>query len=188
EMLAERLSKTIVFCADASDQAFLFEEHIENIDAFIALTSDDEANIMASLLAKRLGRKKAIALIQRIAYLHLVQGGTIDIAISPQQATISALLSYVRKGDIVNVTVLRRGVAEVIESVAHGNTRTSQVIGRELKQLIVLQGVIIGAVSRHGEVLIGDEELMIEENDHVILFLQDKEYIAEVEKLLQPSP
>ena len=74
EMLAERLSKTIVFCADASDQAFLFEEHIENIDAFIALTSDDEANIKASLLAKRLGTKKAIALIQRIAYLHLVQG------------------------------------------------------------------------------------------------------------------
>ncbi|KGQ43416.1 potassium transporter peripheral membrane component [Gallibacterium anatis] len=188
EMLAERLSKTIVFCADASDQAFLFEEHIENIDAFIALTSDDEANIMASLLAKRLGTKKAIALIQRIAYLHLVQGGTIDIAISPQQATVSALLSYVRKGDIVNVTVLRRGVAEVIEIVAHGNTQTSQVIGRELKKIKIPQGVIIGAVSRNGEVLIANEELIIEENDHVILFLQDKKYIAEVEKLFQPSP
>ena len=143
---------------------------------------------MASLLAKRLGTKKAIALIQRIAYLHLVQGGTIDIAISPQQATVSALLSYVRKGDIVNVTVLRRGVAEVIEIVAHGNAQTSQVIGRELKKIKIPQGVIIGAVSRNGEVLIANEELIIEEDDHVILFLQDKKYIAEVEKLFQPSP
>jgi len=188
EFLAEKLSKTIVFCADASDQSFLFEEHIENIDAFIALTSDDEANIMASLLAKRLGTKKAISLIQRIAYLHLVQGGTIDIAISPQQATISALLSYVRKGDIVNVTVLRRGLSEAIEIIAHGNEQTSQVIGRPLNRLKLPQGVIIGAVCRRGEVLIATHDLTIQEEDHVILFLQDKKNIAEIEKLFQPSP
>ena len=105
--LAEKLSKTLVFHGDASDQGLLFEEHIENIDVFLSLSSDDEANIMSALLAKRLGAKKAMVLIQRMAYINLIQGGTIDIAISPQQATISALLGHVRKGDVANVVSLR---------------------------------------------------------------------------------
>ena len=89
--LAELLHDTIVFYGDASDQELLAEEHIEQIDVFIALTNDDEANIMSAMLAKRMGAKKAMVLIQRSAYVDLVQGGVIDIAISPQQATISAL-------------------------------------------------------------------------------------------------
>lgn len=109
------LENTIVFCGDASDQELLSEEHIEQIDVFIAVTNDDEANIMSAMLAKRMGAKKVMVLIQRGAYVDLVQGGTIDIAISPQQATISALLTHVRKADIVNVSSLRRGAAEAIE-------------------------------------------------------------------------
>jgi trk system potassium uptake protein TrkA len=119
---------------DASDQELLAEEHIDQVDLFIAVTNDDEANIMSAMLAKRMGAKKVMVLIQRRAYVDLVQGSVIDIAISPQQATISALLSHVRKADIVGVSSLRRGVAEAIEAVAHGD-ETSRVVGRSIDEI-----------------------------------------------------
>lgn len=186
-LLAEKLSKTLVFCADASDQAFLFEEHIENIDVFISLTSDDEANIMAALLAKRLGAKKAMVLIQRIAYINLIQGGTIDIAVSPQQATISALLGHVRKGDIPHVVTLRHGSAEALEIVVHGDSTSSQVIGRKIAELKLPSSAIIGAVLRGQEILIGRKNVIIQENDCVVVYVNDKKQVSELEKLFQPS-
>ncbi|QIW15173.1 Trk system potassium transport protein TrkA [Pasteurellaceae bacterium RH1A] len=185
DLLAEKLSKTLVLCGDASDQELLFEEHIENIDLFLALTSDDEANIMSALLAKRLGAKKAIVLVQRMAYLHLIQGGTIDIALSPQQATISALSSYVRKGDIVKVASLKQGQAEGIEVIAHGDMESSKVVGRKISEIKLPQGVIIGAIVRNGEVWIAHKSTLIEENDRVILFANDKKQVNEIEKLFQ---
>ena len=188
EQLAEKLSKTLVFAGDASDQSLLFEEHIENIDVFIALTSDDEANIMSALLAKRLGAAKAMVLIQRIAYLNLIQGGTIDIGLSPQQATISALLGHVRRGDVKNVVTLRKGNAEAIEFVAHGSFDTSYVVGRKISELKLPAGCIIGAVLRDGMVIIANNSLVIEDNDHVILFLNDKKQVPEIEKLFLPTP
>ncbi|MGL5727579.1 MAG: Trk system potassium transporter TrkA, partial [Plesiomonas sp.] len=144
--LAEMLHDTIVFCGDASDQELLSEEHIEQIDVFIAITNDDEANIMSAMLAKRLGAKKAMVLIQRTAYVDLVQGGVIDIAISPQQATISALLTHVRKADIVSVSSLRRGAAEAIEAIAHGDETTSKVVGRTVAEIRLPPGTTIGAI------------------------------------------
>ncbi|TCP93378.1 trk system potassium uptake protein TrkA [Cricetibacter osteomyelitidis] len=188
ETLAEQLQKTLVFHGSASDQSFLFEEHIENIDVFIALTSDDEANIMSALLAKRLGAKKVMVLIQRMAYINLVQGGTIDIAVSPQQATISALLTQVRKGDIANVVSLRHGLAEAIEIVAHGDAATSSVIGRQVGEIKLPQGAIIGAILRHGYVIIAKKSVVIENGDHVIVYLSDKKSVPDIEKLFQPSP
>lgn len=185
--LAEKLSKTLILCGDASDQELLFEEHIENIDLFLALTSDDEANIMSSLLAKRLGAKKAIVLVQRMAYLHLIQGGTIDIAISPQQATISALSSHVRKGDIVKVASFKQGQVEGIEVIAHGNHQSSKVVGRKVKELKLPQGAIIGAIVRQDQVIIAHKSTEIEENDRVILLVNDKKQIVEIEKLFQIS-
>lgn len=186
--IAEKLSKTLVLCGDASDQELLFEEHIENIDLFIALTSDDEANIMAALLAKRLGAKKAIVLIQRAAYLHLVQGGAIDIAVSPQQATISALLSYVRKGDIVQVASVKQGMAEGIEVIAHGDQESSKVIGRKISEIKWPQSAIVGAIVRQKQILIAHKSTVIQAEDRVILFINDKKQISEVEKLFQLSP
>ncbi len=185
EKLAAKLSKTLVLCGDASDQELLFEEHIENIDLFLALTSDDEANIMSSLLAKRLGAKKAIVLVQRMAYLHLIQGGTIDIALSPQQATISALSSHVRKGDIVHVASLKQGLVEGIEVIAHGDQDSSKVVGRKISELKLPQGAIVGAIMRQGDVMIAHKSTVIEEGDHVIVFVNDKKQSAEVEKLFQ---
>lgn len=185
--LAEKLSKTLVFHGDASDQSLLFEEHIENIDVFISLTSDDEANIMSALLAKRLGAKKAIVLIQRMAYINLIQGGTIDIAVSPQQATISAMLSHIRKGDIVNVVSLRHGIAEALEIVVHGDETTSHVIGRKVSELKLPAGAIIGAILRNNEVIIAKKNVVIAENDRVVVYLGDKKYVPEIEKLFQPT-
>ncbi|WP_314349849.1 Trk system potassium transporter TrkA, partial [Hafnia paralvei] len=146
--LAEMLHDTIVFYGDASDQELLTEEHIDQVDVFIALTNDDEANIMSAMLAKRLGAKKVMVLIQRSAYVDLVQGSVIDIAISPQQATISALLGHVRKADIVSVSSLRRGVAEAIEAIAHGDESTAKGVGRKVEEIKLPPVQTRGAIVR----------------------------------------
>lgn len=129
-----------------------------------------------------------MVLIQRRAYVDLVRGSVIDIAISPQQATISALLSHVRKADIVGVSSLRRGVAEAIEAVAHGDESTSRVVGRSIDEIKLPPGTIIGAVVRGNDVMIANNNLRIEQGDHVIMFLTDKKFISDVERLFQPSP
>ena len=118
KFLSENLSKTVVLIGSASDKVLLEEENIENIDVFCAVTNDDESNIISSMLAKRLGARKVMTLINKAAYVDLVQGGVIDIAISPQQTTIGSLLTHVRRGDVVNVHSLRRGAAEAIEAIA----------------------------------------------------------------------
>lgn len=185
--LSTMLNKTIVFHGDASDASLLSEENVEQVDAFIAVTNDDEANIMSAMLAKRMGAAKAMVLIQRSAYVDLVQGGEIDIAFSPQQATISALLTHVRRGDIVNVYSLRRGAAEAIEAIAHGDESTSKVVGKQIQNIKLPPGTTIGAVVREDEVIIAHSDTIIKANDHVILFLVDKKFIWDVEKLFQPS-
>ena len=186
--LAEMLHDTIVFYGDASDQELLAEEHIEQVDVFIAITNDDEANIMSAMLAKRMGAKKAMVLIQRSAYVDLVQGSVIDIVISPQQATISALLGHVRKADIVSVSSLRRGVAEAIEAIAHGDETTSKVVGRMVEDIKLPPGTTIGAIVRGDEVIIANRNSVIKQGDHVVMFITHKKFIPDVERLFQPSP
>ncbi|MFC4698807.1 Trk system potassium transporter TrkA [Glaciecola siphonariae] len=187
QYLSTVLDKAIVFQGDASDASLLSEENVEQVDAFIAVTNDDEANIMSAMLAKRMGAQKAMVLIQRSAYVDLVQGGDIDIAFSPQQATISALLTHVRRGDIVNVHSLRRGAAEAIEAIAHGDESTSKVVGKQIQDIKLPPGTTIGAIVRKDEVVIAHSDTVIQANDHVILFLVDKKFIWDVEKLFQPS-
>jgi len=137
---------------------------------------------MMSMLAKRLGAKKVITLIANAAYAELV-GDEIDIAISPQQITIGSLLTHVRKGDISNVHSLRRGAAEAIEVTALGDQRSSQVVGRRLDDIKLPQGVTIGAVVRGEDVLIAHRHIVVETDDHVILFLLDRKQIKAVENL-----
>ena len=173
------LHDTIVFYGDASDQELLAEEHIEQVDVFIAITNDDEANIMSAMLAKRMGAKKAMVLIQR---------SVIDIVISPQQATISALLGHVRKADIVSVSSLRRGVAEAIEAIAHGDESTSKVVGRMVEDIKLPPGTTIGAIVRGDEVIIANSNSIIKQGDHVIMFITHKKFVPDVERLFQPSP
>ena len=185
QFLSETLTRAMVFCGNASDKELLISENIEETDIFCALTNDDEANVMSSMLAKRLGARKVMALINNPAYVDLVQGGEIDIAISPQLATIGSLLKHVRRGDIVNVHSLRRGAAEAIEAIAHGDEQSSKVVGKTIREVAVPQGVTIGAIVRNDEVLIAHDSTRIESGDHVILFLANKRKIREVEQLFQ---
>jgi trk system potassium uptake protein TrkA len=186
-MLAENLNKSVVLFGDASDKNLLSNENIDETDVFCALTNDDETNIMSATLAKRMGARKVMALINRAAYVDLIEGSEIDIAISPQQATISSLLSHIRCGDIVQVHSLRRGAAEAIEAVAHGNNETSQVVGRPVGDLSLPAGTTIGVIVRGDRVISAQEDTVIEADDHMILFVSDRRHIKDVERLFQVS-
>ncbi|MBU2641209.1 MAG: Trk system potassium transport protein TrkA [Hydrogenophilales bacterium RIFOXYD1_FULL_62_11] len=183
--LAESLHRTLVLTGDATDEELLEQENIESIDVFCALTNDDEDNIMSALLAKRMGAQRVIALINRSAYVDLVQGGEIDIAISPAQATVGPLLSKIRRGDMAAVHSLRRGAAEVLEIVVHGDYKTSKVVGRRIGEVGLPEGATVAAIIRGNEVLIGHHDSLVEAEDHLIVFALNKRIIPKVEKLFQ---
>jgi len=183
--LSENLDKAMVLLGDAADKELLLEENIESTDVFCALTNDEEANILSAMLAKRLGARKVMSLINRASYVDLVQSETIDVAISPQQATIGSLLTHIRRGDVVVVHSLRHGAAEAIEAVAHGDRDSSRVVGRAIEEIKLPPGTTIGAIVRGEEVIIAHHDTVIESDDHVILFLSDKKCTQEVERLFQ---
>ena len=183
--LTEKLKSTTVLHGDASDMEMLVGENIEDTDIFLALTNNDDANIMSSLLAKRMGAGRVMTLIANPAYVDLIQSGEIDIAISPQQATIGSLLTHVRKGDVVNVYSLRRGAAEAMEAIAHGDKHTSKVVGKQIGDIDLPEGTTIGAIVRDNKVFIAHDDIVIETDDHVIMFLVDKKRISELERLFQ---
>ncbi|MDJ0832781.1 MAG: Trk system potassium transporter TrkA [Gammaproteobacteria bacterium] len=187
QYLAGELHSSIVLHGDAADPDLLLEENIEAMDVFCALTNDDEANILSAMLAKRLGARKVMSLINRPAYVDLVESGMIDIALSPHQVTIGAMLAHIRRGDVVAVHALRRGSAEAIEAIAHGDHTCSKVVGRRIDELKLPKGTSIGAIVRGEEVLIAHHDTVVESEDHVILFLTDKRDIRQVEKLFQVS-
>lgn len=202
-VLSERLDQTTVLHGDAADEGLLREENIENVDVFCAVTNDEEVNILSAMQAKKLGARKAMALINRPSYARLIDatGGHIDVAISPQQATVSALLAYVRHGDIVRVHTLRNGAAEAIEAVAHGERRTSRIVGRRVDEIDLPRDkhnkkndnspaatTTIGAILRGDRVIIAHHDTVIESGDHVVLFVTDKKHLPRVERLFQVSP
>jgi trk system potassium uptake protein TrkA len=183
--ISERLNRAIVLHGDAADEDLLLEENIDSADVFVSVTDAEEANILSAMLAKRLGAHKVMALINKPAYAELMEAGTIDIAISPQQITLGSLLAHVRRGDVVKVHSLRRGAAEAIEAVAHGNARQSRVVGRTVEEVRLPRGATINAIVRGDDVLMAHHDTMIEENDHVILFLADRRQTDEVERLFE---
>jgi trk system potassium uptake protein TrkA len=185
QVLTEELDRAIELQGDAADPDLLTEESIDDMDVYCALTNDDEANILSSMLAKRMGARKVMSIINRAAYVDLVQAGPIDIAISPKQATIGSLLAHVRRGDVVVVHSLRRGAAEAIEAVAHGDRSSSKVVGRTLEEIKLPKGASIGAIVRGDEVIIAHHDTVIEAEDHVILFLMEKQLVPAVERLFQ---
>lgn len=186
QQLSCDLNKTIVLLGDTADEDLLLEENIDQMDVFCALTNDDEANILSSMLVKRLGARKVMSLINRHAYVDLMESdGAIDVAISPQQITISGLLAHVRRGDVVSVHSLRRGAAEAIEAIAHGDSVKSKVVGKTIEQIDLPEGTTIGAIIRGDEVIMAHHDILIENDDHLILFLLDKNKFNDVEKLFQ---
>ncbi|UYZ84418.1 Trk system potassium transporter TrkA [Entomomonas sp. E2T0] len=185
--LSEKLDTSIVLQGSASDKELLVEENIAEADVFLALTNDDEANIMSSLLAKQLGAKKVMTIVNNPAYVKLIQANTIDIAISPQNITIGSLLTHVRRGDMVSVHSLHQGVAEAIEAIAHGDEKSSKVVGRTVERVGLPPGTTIGAIVRGDEVIIAHDDTLIQSEDHIILFVVDKKYIRDVERLFEVS-
>ncbi len=183
--LSESLDHVVVLAGDAANEALLVSENVDDCDVFCAVTNDDEANILSAMLAKRLGARRAMSLINRLSYVDLVEGGAIDVAISPQQATVSALLAHVRRGDLVKVHSLRRGAAEAVEAVAHGERGTSRVVGRRLDEIKLPPGTTIGAIVRGEQVIIAHGDTVVEAEDHVIMFIVDKKRARDVEKLFQ---
>jgi trk system potassium uptake protein len=201
ERLSAELNRTLVLTGDITDEELLQAENVSEMDVYCALTNDDESNIMSAMLAKRMGVRKVIALINRGSYVNLVQSGQIDIAISPAQTTIGTLLAHVRRGDCVAVHSLRRGAAEALELVAHGDAKSSKVIGRRIEQIELPKGTTIGAIVRRREkdapkdgdkppehdydVRIAHHDTVIEPDDHVIVFVVNKRMVSKVEKLFQ---
>ena len=183
--IAEHLEKAIVLVGDCADEELLREEAIDSTDVYCVLTNDDEANILSSMLAKRMGAEKVVAIINRPAYVDLVESGSIDIAVSPQQITIGALLTHIRRGNMVRVHSLRRGAAEAIEAVALGDKRSSRVVGRAIEDIDLPPGTTIPALVRGEEVIIAHHDTVIHDGDHVILFVPDKRQITAVERLFQ---
>ncbi len=184
--LAQALSNTIVFEGDAADEELLRNENIDSADIFVAVTNDDEANILSAMLAKQLGARKVMSLVTKPSYTRLVEGGGIvDIAISPQQVTLGGLMKHVRRGDVVAVQPLHRGTAEVMETIAHGNANTSRVVGRRVAQIKLPQGVWVSAIVRGDEIIMAHRDTVIEPEDHVIILVANRRRIPEVERLFQ---
>jgi trk system potassium uptake protein TrkA len=187
EQLAAQLDRALLLQGDATDEEMLEEENIAEMDLFVAVTNDDENNIMSSLLAKRMGARRVVALINRRSYVDLLQSGQIDIAISPAQATIGKLLAHVRRGDVVAVHSLRRGAAEAIEAVVHGDRESCRLTGRRVDEIELPAGATLGAIVRGDEVLMAHHDIQIAAGDHVIVFVTDKKMLPRVEKLFQVS-
>ncbi|HHQ68714.1 MAG TPA: Trk system potassium transporter TrkA [Halothiobacillaceae bacterium] len=181
--LSAALNKSVVLSGNASDADLLREENIEDMDVFLALTNDDEDNILSSMLAKKMGARRVMCIVNRTAYVDLIHFGTIDIALSPHQITIGAVLTHLRRGDMVSVYSLRRGAAEAIEIIARGDRQTSKVVGRRVDELQLPRGTTIGAILREGEVIIAHQDTQIQTDDHVIVFVTDKARIPDIEQL-----
>jgi len=185
--IADELTDSIVLLGDAADEDLLLEENVDHMDVYCALTNADEANIISSMLAKRLGAKTVMALINRASYVDLVQREIIDIAISPQQATIGSLLAHVRRGDVVRVHSLRRGAAEAIEAIAHGDQNSSRVVGRRLDEIELPPGASIGAIVRGDQPIGLDRDTVVESEDHIVVLVTDKRHVRDIERLFQVS-
>jgi trk system potassium uptake protein TrkA len=208
DYLATQLpSDVLILNGDSTDEELMADENVHDMDLFLALTSDDEDNILACLLAKRMGARRVLALINRKAYADLVQGTTIDIALSPAHAVIGELLAYVRRGDVEAVHSLRRGAAEALEAVVRGDKGSCRMAGRRIDEIPLPRGAQIGAIVRglavpgsdeslalgdkrgdaSPEVIIAHHDTLIQTGDRVIVFMPSKKQVREVEKLFQVS-
>jgi trk system potassium uptake protein TrkA len=183
--LAEQLEKTIVLKGDAADDVLLTEENVNNTDVFVAVTNSEEANLLSSMVAKKLGTKKVFALINKASYSGLAEAETIDVTFSAEEITTSALLSHVRKGDVVKVHTLKRGNAEALEAIAH-DSEDSKVVGKSIEEIVLPEGSFITAVvSNKGQIRAVHHTTIIQPDDHVIVFISNRESVVEIETLFE---
>lgn len=171
ELIADRLERTVVLHGDVLDHDILEEANVSTSEAIIAVTNDDEVNILTSLLAKRYGCQKSLTLVNKTAYWPLLTSLGIDVVVSPYESTISTILQHIRRGRIHSVHSLRGGAAEVIEADA---LETSAIVDKPLREIDLPPGIIIGAVIHGDEVIIPRGNTVIEPGDRVVVLAVQK--------------
>ena len=177
--LSEKLNRAVVLNGSATDQELLLDENIEKTDVFLALTNDDEVNILAALLAKRMGTKRAIALINNPIYGQLLGSLGIDVHVDPRETTVSTIIQHIRRGRIKNLHAIRDGEAEIVEAEV---TETSSLVGLPLRKSKLPKGIIVGAIVRDKKVLAPRGDMVIQEGDHMVVFVM-QEAVKDIEHL-----
>ncbi len=183
--IADKLDRAVVLNGDAADVELLQQENISGTDVFCAITESDETNILSAMVAKQVGAQRVMALVNRSVYLNRLEHKDINVIISPKVATTGSILAHIRRGDVAAVHSLRLGKAEAIEAIAHGDKDSSKVVGLNVRDIPLPPGTGIGAIVRGKDVIMPTQDVIIEPEDHVILFMVDKQYINDVEKLFQ---
>ena len=183
--IANELHKTVVLRGDCADETLLLDESIDSTDLFCAITDNDGVNIISAALAKSLGARKTICLLNHISYTKLLPSTGIDVAVLPNQETLGSILKHVRKGDVAQVSSLCGGTAEAIEAIAHAND-THSVVGKRVDAIHFPSGIVLGALIRKQEVIEIHHDTIFEENDHVVMFAMEKKLVVNIEKNFQP--
>jgi trk system potassium uptake protein TrkA len=187
EEISRSLEKTIVLRGKGADQELLKSENISQVDVFCSLTNDDEANIMASLLAKKLGATKTMVILNNPSYVNILPG-FVDSCIAPHRLTVSSVLQHLRESDVAQDVILKmHSGAEAIEGIVHANEYTSDYFGKPIKSLPMPEEASVGAIVRKGVVVMPSSSIELCIEDHLIIFLSNKEKIKEVEKLFTKS-
>jgi trk system potassium uptake protein TrkA len=184
--IANDLAKTVVLLGDCADESLLLSEAIESADLFCAITDNDGVNIISASLAKSLGARKTICLLNHTSYTKLLPGTGIDVTVLPNQETLGSILKHVRRGDVVQVTSLCGGAAEALEAIAHDNNDDDSVVGRRVDTINFPEGIVIGALIRNNEVISIHHDTVFKEDDHVVMFAMDKKLVSNIEKIFQP--
>ncbi len=178
--IAEALTKTVVLCGDGSDQEILAEENIQDIDVVITVTNDEETNILASLLAKRMGARKSIAKINKFGYFPLMKTIGIEKVVSTRLSAINTILRHIRRGKVFSAVSLKGEQAEVMETLA---LETSGIVNKPLKQISFPKGAIVAGIIRKDDIIIPTGDSVIRPKDRIII-LARKQAIPKVEKIL----
>jgi trk system potassium uptake protein TrkA len=184
--IANDLDHTVVLLGDCADETLLIDESIDSTDLFCAITENDGVNIIAGSLAKSLGARKTICLLNHVSYSKLLPDTGIDVAVLPNQETLGSILKHVRRGDVAQVSSLCGGTAEAIEAIAHHGNGVNSVVGRRVDSINFPEGIVMGALIRNQQVISIHHETVFEEGDHVVMFAMDKKLVVNIEKKFQP--
>ena len=186
EFLSSELKKAIVLRGNGSDEDLLRTENIENIDLFCAVTNDDEANIMSAFLAKKLGVKKTIIILNNYSYINILPKGFVDVALSPQRLTVSMVLQHLYTGDVTQEVILKMASGvEAIAGVVHKNSFTEKYLDKPIKDLPLPSGSSVGAIYRNNNLYTPSrsKDLLLHESDRLIIFISSKTQKDEITKL-----
>ena len=188
ESIAKDLDKAIVLKGSGSDEELLRSENIENIDVFCALTNDDETNIMSAFLAKKLGAKKTLIVLNNYSYINILPKSFVDLPLSPQRMTVSLVMQHLTSVDMPQEVLLKmNSEVEALEGIIHFNNDTKDLFGSKYSQLPLPENSVLGSIYRNGRNTIPSDDLIIEKDDHLIVFINGKTDKSQIEKLFRES-